>query len=153
MGKASFEREKDRYRRQRNDPVYGLASRQNSIRPTWGFQRSRPNRSSSRYAGPEASIACPRLASTRQRNLAPSRDHEGRGRPAVDARSRRELREIGQQVEQLSGRQTMRRPHWTVGKNVHDLAAWPSLTVIRCAVGKVAGHARRVSNRSPVRSP
>jgi hypothetical protein len=38
--------------------------------------------------------------STRQRNLAPSRDHEGRGRPAVDARSRRELREIGQQVEQ-----------------------------------------------------
>jgi hypothetical protein len=30
----------------------------------------------------------------------------------------------------------MRRPHRTAVKNVHDLAAWPSLTVIRCAVGK-----------------
>src|SRR5260370_3950694 len=111
MGKASFEREKDRYRRQRNDPVYGLASRHNSIRPTWGFQRSRPNRSSSRYAGPEASIACQRLASTRQRNLAPSRDHEGRGRPAGDARSRRELREIG-----ATGRTTVRGGRQCVGR-------------------------------------
>jgi hypothetical protein len=42
----------------------------------------------------------------------------------------------------------MRRPHRTATKNVYDQAAWPSLTVIRCAVGKVAGHARRVSNRS-----
>jgi len=42
----------------------------------------------------------------------------------------------------------VRRPHRTATKNVYDQAAWPSLTVIRCAVGKVAGHARRVSNRS-----
>src|SRR6266849_367695 len=32
IGKASFEREKGRYRRQRNDPGQGLAARENSIR-------------------------------------------------------------------------------------------------------------------------
>src|SRR6266853_1712942 len=109
MGKASFERGKERYRRQGKDPVHGLAAA-DSIRLTWGFQRSRTNRSSLRYAGPEASIACERLASTRQRNLAPSRDHERRGRPAGDARSRRELREIG-----ATGRTTVRGGRQCVG--------------------------------------
>ena len=46
----------------------------------------------------------------------------------------------------------MRRPHRTAAKNVYDQAAWPSLTLIQCAVGIVAGYARRVSNRSSVLS-
>src|SRR5216684_2664322 len=49
MGKASFERGKERYRRQGKDPVHGLAAA-DSIRLTWGFQRSRTNRSTLRYA-------------------------------------------------------------------------------------------------------
>jgi hypothetical protein len=102
MGKASFERGKERYRRQGKDPVHGLAAA-DSIRLTWGFQRSRTNRSSLRYAGPEASIACERLASTPKKSCSEPR-------PMKDADARREMREVAacyerlaQQVEQLSG--------------------------------------------------
>src|SRR5262249_47999767 len=51
-------------------------------------------------AGPQATRTREQLASTRGRSLGQSRDYEGCGRQAKDARCRGELRDVGQNLKQ-----------------------------------------------------